>query len=237
MRHTFETSVGTIAVVVHEEARTVSVSRLDAEGRTLGAAMAAWDGAALVDALMRQLGVPAHEADDIGTRVKARHPLLRPIPAPAEGLPSPHAPAAELENAGVALRFVAVLLDAVIVFFPLAIVVGLLGGGGYAESGPGYANAGVVVEGKAFLGFLIAALGYYTIAEALTGRTLGKRLVRIRVVDEDGDHVSLAAAFVRNLLRAVDGLFFYLVGALFALSSARGQRLGDRAAHTVVVRG
>jgi uncharacterized RDD family membrane protein YckC len=35
----------------------------------------------------------------------------------------------------------------------------------------------------------------------------------------------------------VDGLFFYLVGALFAFSSARGQRLGDRAAHTVVVRG
>jgi uncharacterized RDD family membrane protein YckC len=38
------------------------------------------------------------------------------------------------------------------------------------------------------------------------------------------------------VLRLVDSLFFYLVGAIFALTSPRGQRLGDRAAHTVVVR-
>jgi len=61
--------------------------------------------------------------------------------------------------------------------------------------------------------------------------------VGIRVVDEEGDEIDLAGAVIRNLLRLVDGLFFYLVGALFAFSSPRGQRLGDRAAHTVVVRG
>jgi uncharacterized RDD family membrane protein YckC len=38
------------------------------------------------------------------------------------------------------------------------------------------------------------------------------------------------------LLRLVDCLFFYLVGAIFALTSLRGQRLGDRAALTLVVR-
>jgi uncharacterized RDD family membrane protein YckC len=236
LRHTFETSVGTVDVVVHEEARTVSASRLDAEGRTLGAAMVTWDSAELVDALTRQLRVPAAEADDIAARVKARHPRLRAIPPLVEQLPSRRGPMG-LENAGVALRFVAVLLDAIIVFFPLAIVVGLLAGGGYSERGPGYANVGVAVEGNGALAFLIAALGYYVICESLTGRTLGKRMVRIRVVDEDGDHVGLGAALIRNVLRVIDGLFFYLVGALFALNSARGQRLGDRAAHTVVVRG
>ena len=55
-------------------------------------------------------------------------------------------------------------------------------------------------------------------------------------MDEGGGHVGFGAAVVRNLLRLVDGLFFYLVGALFAFSSPRAQRLGDRAAHTVVVR-
>jgi uncharacterized RDD family membrane protein YckC len=48
--------------------------------------------------------------------------------------------------------------------------------------------------------------------------------------------LGLGASVVRNVLRLVDGLFFYLVGALFALASSRGQRLGDRAAHTLVVR-
>jgi uncharacterized RDD family membrane protein YckC len=70
----------------------------------------------------------------------------------------------------------------------------------------------------------------------MTGMTLGKRIVGIRVVDEEGDVAGFGAAIVRNLLRLVDGLFFYLVGAIFALTSPRGQRLGDRAAHTLVVR-
>jgi uncharacterized RDD family membrane protein YckC len=70
----------------------------------------------------------------------------------------------------------------------------------------------------------------------MTGMTLGKRMVGIRVVDEEGDFAGFGASIVRNLLRVVDGLFFYLVGAIFALTSPRGQRLGDRPAHTLVAR-
>ena len=70
----------------------------------------------------------------------------------------------------------------------------------------------------------------------MTGMTLGKRIVGIRVVGEDGDHAGLPAVVVRNVLRPIDGFFFYLVGALFAHASSRGQRLGDRAAGTLVVR-
>jgi uncharacterized RDD family membrane protein YckC len=129
-----------------------------------------------------------------------------------------------------------VLLDTVIVLFPLSILVGILTGGAYSETGPGYANAGVDVGGKGFLVWLALALAYYVVGEAMTGRTLGKRLVGIRVVDEEGDAIDLSAAVVRNLLRLVDGLFIYLVGAIFAWTSPLGQRLGDRAANTLVVR-
>ena len=79
--------------------------------------------------------------------------------------------------------------------------------------------------------------GLDSAGEAMTGRTLGKRLVRIRVVDDEGETIGLSAAIIRNLLRLVDGLFIYLVGAIFAWTSPLGQRLGDRAASTVVVRG
>jgi uncharacterized RDD family membrane protein YckC len=66
--------------------------------------------------------------------------------------------------------------------------------------------------------------------------TLGKKMVGIRVVREDGEHLTVAAAVVRNVVRLVDALVFYLVGFLFAIVSPRGQRLGDRVAGTVVVR-
>ena len=83
---------------------------------------------------------------------------------------------------------------------------------------------------------LVVFLAYYIFGEALTGGTVGKGMVRIRVVNEHGEHPSVSAAIVRNILRPVDALFFYLVGAAFALTSPHGQRFGDRAAHTVVVR-
>ena len=141
-----------------------------------------------------------------------------------------------MEDAGVALRFVAVLLDAVIVFFPAGIIIGLLSGGGYTQTGNGYANAGIDFGGKAAWLFLALGLGYYVFCEAATGATLGKRMVGIQVIGEDGEQLTFGASLVRNLLRLVDCLFFYLVGGIFALTSPHGQRLGDRAAHTLVVR-
>jgi uncharacterized RDD family membrane protein YckC len=141
-----------------------------------------------------------------------------------------------LENAGIPLRFVAVLLDLLIVFFPLGIVLGLMTGGGYAERGDSSASAGVNLGGNGIWLLLAVGIGYYIVCEAATGATLGKRIVGIRVVGEDGEDVTFGAAVVRNLLRLIDALFFYLVGFLFALLSTRGQRLGDRAAHTIVVR-
>ena len=109
-------------------------------------------------------------------------------------------------------------------------------GGGYAERGNGYANAGLNVGGNAVWMLLALGIGYYIACEGTTGATLGKRMVGIRVVGEDGEHVTFGAAVVRNLLRVIDALFFYLIGFLFALASTRGQRLGDRAAHTIVIR-
>jgi len=234
MRQSFSTSVGKVEVVVDEQSRIVSAYRFDADGRPVAAAIESLDYTDLADLLTRQAGVPAREASDIASVVTENWSVReRPLvedwpPSPADSRPS--------KNAGLPLRFVAVLLDAVLVFFPAALVVGLLSGGGYTETRNGYANAGINVGGNAFWTLLALALGYYVVCEAATGATLGKRMVGIHVVGEDGQHLTFGAAVVRNLLRLVDCLFFYLVGAIFALMSPRGQRLGDRAAHTLVVR-
>jgi uncharacterized RDD family membrane protein YckC len=239
MKESFRTSVGRVEVLVDEQSGTVSAYRFDAEGRPTAAAIESWDYTDLADLLTRQTGVPAWEANDIASAVGATVATGdRPPPVDTEfsRLRRARERRSSMENAGVPLRFVAVLLDAVTVLFPVGIVVGLLSGGGYTETGTGYANAGIDVSGKAAGIFLLLALGYYVFCEAATGATLGKWMVGIRVVGEDGEHVAFGAAVIRNVVRLVDCLFFYLVGAVFALTSQHGQRLGDRAAHTLVVR-
>ena len=237
MKQVFNTSVGTIEVLVDRESRTISIYRFDDQNRPAAAAIESWDHVDLLEVLNRQAGVPLTEANRIATTLREQHMSLGSLSDRLEQSERGRSGWSSLENAGIALRFVAVLLDAVIVFFPLGIVVGLMTGGGYADRGAGYADAGINVGGSAFLLLLALGLGYYIVCEAATGATLGKRMVGIRVVGEDGEHATFGAAVVRNLLRLVDALFFYLVGAVFALTSTRGQRLGDRAAHTIVVRG
>ena len=48
---------------------------------------------------------------------------------------------------------------------------------------------------------------------------------------------SSSAPSTRTVLRIIDSLFCYLVAFITVLASAKRQRLGDMAAHTLVVRG
>jgi len=235
MKQVFNTSVGTIEVLVDRGSRTISIYRFDDQNRPAAAAIESWDHVDLLDVLNRLAGVPLTEANRIAAPVREQHMSLGSLADRLDESRRARAGWSSLENAGIALRFVAVLLDTLIVFLPLSIVVGLMTGG--RERGEGYADAGVNVGGNAIWLLLALCVGYYIACEAATGATLGKRMVGIRVVGEDGGHVTVGASVVRNLVRLVDGLVFYLVGFLFALTSTRGQRLGDRAAHTIVVRG
>jgi uncharacterized RDD family membrane protein YckC len=75
---------------------------------------------------------------------------------------------------------------------------------------------------------------YLWLLEASFGATLGKAMVGIRVV-QTTERNPLAALAIRNLLRVVDGLGFYLVGAVVAGCSRIHRRLGDICAGTVVI--
>jgi uncharacterized RDD family membrane protein YckC len=236
VKQVFNTSVGTIEVMVDRDSRTVSIYRFDAQHRAIAAAIENWDHVDLLDVLNRQAGVPLSEANRITLALREQHISMGSLAERLEEGRRERAGWSSIENAGLPLRFVAVLLDTILVLFPLAIVLGLMVGGGYAESGSGFANAGVNVGGESFWLLLALFVGYYVFCEAATGATLGKRMVGIRVVGEDGEHLTFGAAFLRNILRLVDGWFFYFIGFIFALLSKRGQRLGDRAAHTIVVR-
>ncbi|MFN4146192.1 MAG: RDD family protein [Runella sp.] len=71
----------------------------------------------------------------------------------------------------------------------------------------------------------------------LNGQTLGKRLVQIRVVKLDGSKPTLSAYLLRWLLIIVDSqLLTPLVAIVAVAASGKGQRIGDIAAGTTVVK-
>jgi uncharacterized RDD family membrane protein YckC len=86
--------------------------------------------------------------------------------------------------------------------------------------------------------FFAAQIGYGFFCEWLwRGQTIGKRFLRLRVVDAYGMRLQFSQIVIRNLLRFVDMLpAFYLIGGMATLLNARTQRLGDLAANTVVIR-
>ncbi|HAV61920.1 MAG TPA: RDD family protein, partial [Verrucomicrobiales bacterium] len=75
--------------------------------------------------------------------------------------------------------------------------------------------------------FFALTLSYGIALEWLwRGQTLGKKLLRLRVVDIEGMRLQFSQVVVRNLLRAVDSLpFFYVVGGITCLFSRHVQRL------------
>jgi uncharacterized RDD family membrane protein YckC len=86
------------------------------------------------------------------------------------------------------------------------------------------------------LGGLMAtgiALLYFPIMEYMFGWTLGKKVMGIRVLSEDGSAITLGAAFVRRLSYYFDIL---ALDAIFILFTSTKQRAFDRVARTVVVK-
>jgi uncharacterized RDD family membrane protein YckC len=88
------------------------------------------------------------------------------------------------------------------------------------------------------ISYFVISLGYGIFLEwTWRGQTVGKRLLRLRVMDVEGMRLQFNQIVVRNLLRFVDALpAFYFVGGLACWLSPRCQRLGDIAANTVVIR-
>ncbi|MFD7666603.1 RDD family protein [Streptomyces sp. NPDC059788] len=86
--------------------------------------------------------------------------------------------------------------------------------------------------------FVLVLVGVPIVVETLSrGRSLGKLVCGLRVVREDGGPVRFRHALVRGALGAVEiVLTMGVVACIASLVSARGRRLGDVFAGTVVVR-
>jgi uncharacterized RDD family membrane protein YckC len=123
-------------------------------------------------------------------------------------------------------RVLAAIVDLLVIFagsFVLGAIFGMINGAD-AEWGPQMQAITVAW-----------ALYYYFAFESGAGQTLGKKLLKIRVIRADGGPAGMREIAIRTVLRIIDGLFLYLVGLIIMLvTGQRRQRLGDIAAGTVV---
>ena len=132
--------------------------------------------------------------------------------------------------AGPVTRFLAWAIDLMcmsVILITLNMIVGFA-----AFISPDLANA----LGVFF--YFIVSVGYAMTLEWMwRGQTVGKRVLRLRVVDAHGLRLQFSQVAIRNLLRIVDLLpGLYVVGGAATLLTRKAQRLGDVAANTVVIR-
>jgi uncharacterized RDD family membrane protein YckC len=127
------------------------------------------------------------------------------------------------------------LLFVLVMVIVVALAIGILSLGSAAGLGP------------IFVAYFVIMWGYRAICEGLlSGQTLGKRIVGLRVVSDRGVPITGAQAVLRNLVGAMDGTVPYLsrpdlmcmlllLGFTSMLLTRKFQRLGDLAAGTMVV--
>ncbi|MBN2331301.1 MAG: RDD family protein [Candidatus Aenigmarchaeota archaeon] len=142
------------------------------------------------------------------------------------------------DNASVGSRIVAVIIDTIVLWVIIAILAIPLGLGAVMYSGmAGAMDMAAMMGAWASFMFLAAviSIAYFTYLEGSSGQTLGKKLVNIKVVKEKGK-MTYVDAFVRTLLRIIDGIAFYLIGFIVIIASEKKQRIGDMAAGTLVVK-
>tara|TARA_R110000765_G_scaffold185310_1_gene291018 strand:- start:13 stop:738 length:726 start_codon:yes stop_codon:yes gene_type:complete len=127
-------------------------------------------------------------------------------------------------------RIVAFFIDAFILYL-YSLLVNILGDAiGYIYD-DGWTQRGLMA-----LIFLPAMFYSLLMHIIFNGRTVGKMLLKIRVVKVDGSPVHWSNYLVRWMLRLVDiWLFVGSIGILTILFSEKRQRLGDAAAGTVVI--
>jgi uncharacterized RDD family membrane protein YckC len=134
----------------------------------------------------------------------------------------------EYELASVGDRILATLLDYLFFlayFFIVLLIIGMV-------HGKGFDSMGVVVL------IFLPPLFYDLVCETfLQGRSFGKMIMKIKVVKLDGTQATFSAYLIRWLMRIIDTRLFAGAIALICVAlSEKGQRLGDMAAGTTVVK-
>jgi uncharacterized RDD family membrane protein YckC len=85
--------------------------------------------------------------------------------------------------------------------------------------------------------FFLPMFFYHLLCEIfLNGQSFGKKIMKMRVVKLDGSQAGIGSFFLRWILAPIDYFLYGAVGIVTMIINGKGQRLGDLAAHTTVVK-
>ncbi len=138
-------------------------------------------------------------------------------------------------------RFIAFLIDVIILSVVIGILFGILGTVGFmgATSAETSDSAGMMAA-LAGAGLLMQVLslalqiGYFTYFESSERQgTIGKTAMGLIVADENGNRLDVQKALIRNIMRLISGMIC-LIGYLMAFFSEKKQTLHDIVAKTNV---
>ena len=134
--------------------------------------------------------------------------------------------AAGFQYQGIGIRAASILID-----FVISWIVGML----IISIELNFSQNSIIplLGGLSWIAFFLV---YYVYMEGSRGQTIGKMITKIKVVNEDGGKIYMKQALIRNVLRFLDAIAFYLVGAILIWRSDKKQRLGDSVAKTIVVK-
>lgn len=140
----------------------------------------------------------------------------------------------EFELAGIGNRFLAFLIDNLIIFLFIFIIYLIMGIIYLIFSDTILESIGEFFLALILFGvFFLTFNGFFILFEFFwNGQTPGKRLLNIRVIRENGQPVGFIEVFIRNIFRIVD----YMVGPYFVLFSKKEKRIGDYLTRTIIVK-
>jgi uncharacterized RDD family membrane protein YckC len=138
-------------------------------------------------------------------------------------------------------RFIAFLIDVIILTVVIMVLFGILGtigfmGASSAETGDSAGMVAAIMGAGLLMQVLSLALqiGYFTYFESSERQgTIGKNAMGLIVADENGNRLDVQKALIRNIMRLVSG-FICLIGYLMAFFTEKKQTLHDIVAKTNV---
>jgi uncharacterized RDD family membrane protein YckC len=91
----------------------------------------------------------------------------------------------------------------------------------------------VVLGAVIVLGLTAFHVWFLVMLHGSSGRSPGKRLTRLKVVDANGNPPTRAQMWKRSIPAIIE--YFYLIAWIGMMASDYRQRFGDRWAHTYVI--
>lgn len=139
---------------------------------------------------------------------------------------------------GFWLRFIAYLIDGVIIGIPSTIImfsVGAFSIGAMFSESPGAFVAGSAVYYVGMLGLMVGTIAYYIGMECSKYQgTVGKKLLGLKVVDEEGKQITLGKSTIRYFSKILSSILY--IGYIMIGITEKKQGLHDMIARTYVVR-